>query len=243
MKITTNSLNEKNIKLAIGLVYSVILILFLYLFFSKFSYQDFTSYKFIQLNRDYLISYKENNVFLITFLFILFTIIWVILLGFGTPIGLMGGFLFGKWFGTFLVVLSLSLGSSILYCISIYFFQDLIKKIFLKKFSYLEKKFKKQELLVMIIFRIIGLVPFCIANVLPTLFNIKLKNYFFGTIIGITPSIFILTSLGSGLENIISSNSELPSFISILLSSEIYIPLSGFAFLILITFFIKKNFN
>ena len=91
--------------------------------------------------------------------------------------------------------------------------------------------------------KIVGLVPFAIAIILPTLFNVKSKYYFLGTMIGITPSIFIMTSLGSGLENIISLNSEMPSLIKIITSEEIYIPIIGFIIFFILVFFIKSKFT
>ena len=243
MKKMGASLQQKNIKLALGLIYLTIIFFVLYILFSNFEYEDFTSYKFIQVNHSNLILFKEQNFFLISFLLIVITILWVILLGFGTPIALAGGFIFGKWVGTFLVVLSLTIGSTILYILALFFFKELISKIFLKKFKYLEEKFKKQEVLVMTIFRIIGIVPFGIQNILPALFNIKIKNYFLGTLIGISPAIFIMTSLGSGLENVISTSSEMPSLIDTIKNKEIYFPIIGFACLVIFTFLIKSKFN
>ena len=242
MNLEKKFFNEKNIKLALGLVYLAIIVFFLYLLLVNFNYEDFTSYKFLQLNREYLISFKEKNLLFTSFILIFITIIWILLLGFGTPIALIGGFIFGKWLGTFLVVLGMTFGSGFLYIISLFFFKDLIKDMFSKKFNYLEKKFRNNELSIMIIFRLIGLVPFAIANILPVLFNIKFKNYFFGTMIGITPAVFIMTSLGSGFETVIGSNSEMPSFISLITTAEIYIPIFSFLLIIILGFFIKRKF-
>ena len=89
----------------------------------------------------------------------------------------------------------------------------------------------------------LGIVPFGIQNILPALFNIKIKNYFFGTLIGISPAIFVMTSLGSGLENVISASSEMPSFIETITNREIYFPIIGFACLVIFTFLIKSKFN
>ena len=166
MKVKKSLLSQKNIKVAVGLVYLIIVSLFLYVIFLKFNYEDFTNYKFIQANRDYFVSFKEKNILLISLLIIFSTIFWVIILGVGTPVALISGFIFGKWYGAFLAVVSLSFGASILYIIVNYFLKNLIKEIFFEKFKYLEKKFKKRELLVMIIFRIVGIVPFFIANIL-----------------------------------------------------------------------------
>ena len=105
--------NTKKIKLFIGLSYLLIICLFLYFFFSKFSLQEITSYDFIKENRLYFSELKKSNLFLIFFLFLILTILWVFpFLGFGSPIALMGGFIFGKWIGTFVVVLGLSIGAT-----------------------------------------------------------------------------------------------------------------------------------
>ena len=73
---------------------------------------------------------------------------------------------------------------------------------------------------IFLIYRFIGGIPFFIANILPSLFNIKIKNYFFGTLIGMIPQLFILVSLGNGLEKIINNNSAPPSFINLITSQE-----------------------
>ncbi len=67
----------KKIKLYIGLSYLVLLVVFLYLFFSHFSLQEITSYEFIKKNRSYFVELKNSNLFLITLVFLLFTILWV----------------------------------------------------------------------------------------------------------------------------------------------------------------------
>jgi len=117
---------DKNIKIYLGLAYLLIVILFLWLIFNKFSFNELTSYDFIKNNRDYLISLKESNFFLISLIFLIFTILWVLFLGFGTPIFLIGGFIFGKWLGTILVVIGLSSGATLFYVLANYFFKDLI---------------------------------------------------------------------------------------------------------------------
>ena len=89
----------------------------------------------------------------------------------------------------------------------------------------------------------IGGIPFGLANLLPVLFNVKLKNYFFGTFLGILPAVFVFASLGSGLEKIIGQNEEVANFINMLQSSEIYIPIIGFVFIILFSYLLKKKFN
>ena len=230
------------IKFLLGVVYLLITISFLWYFFTIFSLDEITSYEFIKNNRDSIISLKENNFITTTIIFFIFTIVWVLMLGFGSPIGLLAGFIYGKWIGTLIASFSLTIGSTLLYIFANLFLKILIREKFEKKFSFLTEKFKKNEFFYLLVFRFIGGIPFCLANILPTLFNVKIKNYFFGTLIGIIPSIFIITSLGSGLEKIINKNLEQPSFFDLITSQEIYAPIAGFLFLIVIIFFIKKKF-
>ncbi len=231
----------KNIKIIIGLFYLILLFIFLYFFFSKFTLEEITTYKFIQTNREYLINLKESNIILASFIFITITIIWIFLLGFGSPVVLSAGFIFGKWLGLLLAISSLSIGATLLYIFGNYFFKDIIKEKFWNKFKNLEAKFKKNEFIFFLIYRFVGGIPFQIANLLPILFKVRIENYFFGTFIGIIPQAFIITSLGSGIEKIIKNNDSVPNVFELLTSSEIYLPILGFIFLIILTFIIKKT--
>ena len=232
----------KNIKILVGLFYLILLLIFLYFFFSKFSLEEITTYKFIKMNREYLINIKENNTILLSFIFMILTVIWVFLLGIGSPVALTAGFIFGQWAGVLLTVSSLSIAATLFYIFGNYFFKDLIREKFLNKFKNLEIKFKKNEFIFFLVYRIVGGIPFPIANLLPILFNIKLKNYFFGTFLGMIPQVFVIVSLGSGIEQIIKNNDTIPSILEILLSSEIYFPILGFIFLVFISLMLKKIF-
>ena len=135
----------KKIKLFIGLSYLTLVIGFLLLIFSKFSLREITSYDFIRENRSFFFDLKNSNLILIFFIFLGLTILWVFpFLGFGSPVALMGGFILGKWIGTIVVVLGLSIGGTFLYIFGNYFFKDLIKDKFLNKYQDLEIKFKNE---------------------------------------------------------------------------------------------------
>ena len=233
----------KKIKIFIGLFYLVAICLFLYFFFSKFSLQDLTSYDFIKENRSYFFELKNSNLFLTSIIFLLLTILWVFpFLGFGSPVALIGGFIFGKWIGTLIVVLGLSIGATFLYVFGNYFLKDLIREKFLNRFKSLETKFKKSEFTFILIYRFIGGIPWQLSCLIPTLFNVRVKNFFFATLIGIIPQIFLAVSIGSGLEKIIDQNSEIPSITDIIFSADIYVPILAFFGLILTTIILRKLF-
>ncbi len=232
----------KKIKLYIGLFYFIFIALFLYYFFSKFSFHEITSYEFIKNNRNYFSELKNSNLFLLSVLFILFAIIWVFAAGFGSPLAIIAGFIFGKWLGLLFLVFGMSLGATALYVFSNYFLKDLIKEKFLARFQTLETKFKKSEFMYLLIYRFIGGIPFAISNVLPCMFNVKISNFFWATVIGMTPQLFLVVSIGSGLEKVIDQNLKMPTIKSILLNPNIFIPLISFTGLLIITIFIRRVF-
>ena len=154
----------KNIKIILGISYILIISIFLWFFFQNFSIQDFTSYELIKANRDSLEGIKNNNLILSSIIFFFGTILWVLLLGFGSPIFLVGGFIFGKWLGTFLVVFGLSTGATFLYIFANFFLKDIIKEKFSDRFYNLTDKFKRNEFIYFLIYRFVGGIPFFISS-------------------------------------------------------------------------------
>jgi len=233
---------SKKIKISVGLLYLIVVLSFLYFFLSKFSLEELTSYEFIRNNREYFFDLKQSNMFLLFLIFLLSTILWTVMAGFGSPAALLAGFIFGKWIGAITVVLGMSLGATLLYILGNYFFKDFIKKKFLDKFKNLEIKFKKSEFIYLLAYRFIGGIPFAISNVLPCIFNVKVRNFFFATLVGITPQIFLIVSIGSGLEKIIQQNLEAPKIRDLIYSPDIYMPMLAFAGLVVLTIIARKIF-
>ena len=233
---------EKKIKIFLGSAYILIVSIFLWFFFSKFSFQDFSSYELIRDNRDTLEQVKNSNIFISSILFLLGTIIWVLLLGFGSPVFLVGGFIFGKWLGTLIIVFGLSIGATFTYMFANYFLKDLIEEKFSSRFNNLTEKFKENEFTFFLIYRFIGGIPFFISNILPTIFNVKIRNFFLGSVIGMTPQLFVGASLGAGLNKILEENSEAPSLLQLLLTPDIYLPIIGIIILVLVGFLLRKKF-
>ncbi len=234
---------DKNLKIALGTIYLFILILFLYFLFSKFDVSrinDFSYYKILQGNIDQFIG---QNITLNLFLFFIFAIIWIMLLGFGTPIVLLSGILFGKWIGTFISTISISVGALFLYIVAKFFFIDLVNSLLKDKFIKYIKRFQKNEFYYFFAFRIAGGLgmPFPLQNVLPVIFNIKNSNYFFASFLGFIPHFFIWNSVGAGINNFIKISDNF-SFMNLILNKEIYFPIIIFLILILISFIVKKIF-
>ena len=233
---------SKSLKLFLGISYILILFFFLYLILSYVEVSrlnDFLYYKELQIDLEKTIG---KNLYINLLIFFFFCLVWVSLLGFGSPLLLISGILFGKWIGTFISVLSISIGALILYSIAVFFFKDLVFNLLEKKFSKYIHLFRKNEFNYFLAFRLTGGlgIPFGPQNVLPVIFNIKKSNYFFASFIGFIPMFFIWNTIGAGLNQYIKQADNF-SFISLLLNKEIYLPIIFFVIIMLISVIIKKR--
>ena len=234
---------SKNLKIFLGISYLFILIVFLYYIFGSVQLNrldDFSYYKELQLNLD---NYISSNILINLFFFFIFGIVWVMLLGFGSPILIISGILFGQWLGTVISVLSLSFGALALYSIGNFFFRDFVKLRLEKKFNKYISLFQKNELLYFFIYRFVGGlgVPFFLQNLLPILFGMKKRNYFLSSCFGFIPSFFIMNTIGAGLNVYVKQASSF-SMINLILSKEIYMPISMFVILMIVSLLVKKKF-
>ena len=234
-------LESSNFKIYLGGVYLIVLLIAVYFLFSTFDLKDLTSYEFIKENRDTILKYKDNNIFFLTIIFFIITIFLNLLLCPMLIPTLVIGFIFGKWLGTLILIFGNTLGGFLLYRLAKTFFSDLIEKKFKTKFSKFIVFFNKNETIYFMCFRFIGGggTPFPIQNILPVLFNMSAKNYIIATLLGIIPTTFVTVALGSGIEKIIEQNAKL-SFLPVIQSPEIYLPIIGFFIILVVALFIKK---
>jgi len=233
---------SKSLKLYLGISYLIVLFVFLYIIFSFLEVSrldDFSYYKELQLDLEKIIG---KNFYLNILIFFLFSIIWISLLGFGSPLLLISGILFGKWVGTLISVISISIGALVLYQIANYFFKDLIYRLLEKRFIKYINLFKKNEFYYFLAFRLSGGlgIPFGLQNVLPTIFNIKKRNYFFASFLGFIPMFFVWNTIGAGLNEYIKQAQNF-NLINLFINKEIYIPLIFFIFIIIISIIIKRR--
>ena len=235
------NLNSLNLKLILGITYLVIISFGLYFLFSVVDIKNLMSYDFIKLNKDIILKYKNENFLFLTIIFFIFSIVWILLLGFAMPLLIFSGFVFGKWWGILIVLTSTTIGATLLYMLVGLFFREAIKEKLAPKFSKLKEFFIKNDILYFMSFRFIGGggSPYAVQNVLPILFDMSVKNYVIATFVGSMPSMFVIVALGSGIEKVIDQNVEL-SVSTVLFSPEIYIPIIALFIILFIAFVIRK---
>ncbi len=234
---------SKNLKIILGISYLIILFVFLFFIFTGIEVSklnDFSYYKELQKDLNNYISANEMTNLIYFFIFAVF---WVALLGFGSPLLIVSGILFGKWIGTFISLISISLGALILYSIGNFFFRDLVKRILEQKFKKYILLFSKNEFLYFFMYRFVGGlgVPFGLQNLIPILFGMKKINYFFSSLLGFVPGFFIFNTIGAGLNSYVEK-SEKFNMLDFILSPDIYSPILMFVCLMIISLIIKKKF-
>ena len=230
-----------NLKLILGIVYITIISIGVYFLLSKIDLKDLMSYEFIRLNKNAILKYKTENFLFLSVFFFIFSTLWVFLLGFAMPLLIFSGFVFGKWWGILIVLISTTIGSTLLYILVGYFFKDMIEEKLAPKFSKLRNFFIKNDIVYFMSYRFAGGfgTPYAIQNILPVLFNMSVKNYIIATLVGSAPSMFVTVAFGSGIESIMNKNEKL-SIINVISSPEIYIPIMGFFVILFISLIIKK---
>ena len=235
------NVNSLNLKIIIGIIYLAIISICLYFLFSIVDIKDLMSYEFIKSNKDVILKYKNENFLFLTVIFFIFSVVWVLFLGFAMPLLIFSGFAFGKWWGILIVLVSTTIGATLLYILVGFFFREMIEKKLAPKFSELRRFFIKNDIIYFMSYRFVGGggTPYAIQNILPILFNMSVKNYVIATFVGSMPSMFVTVALGSGIESIIDKNETLSIF-RVINSPEIYLPIIGLFIILVIAFLIKK---
>ena len=235
------NVNSLNLKIILGIIYLAIISICLYFLFSIVDIKDLMSYEFIKSNKDVILKYKNENFLFLTVIFFIFSVVWVLFLGFAMPLLIFSGFVFGKWWGILIVLVSTTIGATLLYILVGFFFREMIEKKLAPKFSKLRRFFIKNDIIYFMSYRFAGGggTPYAIQNILPILFNMSVKNYVIATFVGNIPSMFVTVALGSGIESIIDKNETLSIF-RVISSPEIYLPIIGFFTILVIAFLIKK---
>ena len=185
-------MNSK-LKIVIGLIYLICLSSLLYYLFSKYDLKDLVDINFLKENKKIFAVFKEQNTFLVSVAFFLFSVIWVLLLGFGSIVAIAGGFIFGKWLGALLVITSCTVGATLLYILGLVFFKDFIEAKLAPRLGKFKTLFNQNETLYFALYRLSGGgLPFFMQNLLPVIFSMKVKNYYWFNLSNMSYIIIIL---------------------------------------------------
>jgi uncharacterized membrane protein YdjX (TVP38/TMEM64 family) len=148
----------------------------------------------------------------------------------GTIASLTGGFLFGLFPGVIYVVLAAGTGAVLVFLAARTGFGAALARRLDSaggKAAKLQAALKQNEWSVLFLMRLVPLVPFVIANLVPALVGTSLWRFAVSTYIGIIPGALVFTSVGSGLGKVFARG-EAPDF-GIVFTPPVLWPLLGLA--------------
>ena len=220
----------------------ITLILFITLWTIYFLNRDFFQLDTLFSNLENIQNYISlNYIFSISIFITLYGFLILCNFPMASLLSMTSGFLFGTWVGGLIAIVGGTLGAFGIFVIAKYFFSDFVKKNILNKYSFIENYFKRNDLELMFLIRIIPAVPFFAQNLILAGLGADNKKFFYTTLIGLAPWSFIFCSVGQGLEEIFVNQTDI-SF-SLIAQPEYLIPIGTIAFLVVLVIFFKKRFK
>ena len=120
----------------------------------------------------------------------------------GTILTIVGGSLFGIWYGTVISIVSATLGALCAFWAARYLFRDLVQRKFShsKRLNKIQTAVLKRPFYAVLTTRLIPISPFNLVNYLFGLTSIDWFDYTWGTFVGVIPGCFIYTWIGKSGE-------------------------------------------
>ncbi|MFC2951896.1 TVP38/TMEM64 family protein [Marinicaulis aureus] len=153
---------------------------------------------------------------------------------------IFGGYLFGLWVGTPLIVIAATIGATLIFFAAKTALGDLLSKRaggFAKR---MEEGFRKGELSYMFILRLAPIFPFWAVNIAAGLMGVSLRNFLIGTFFGIIPGSFVYASIGAAAGAAFDAGEDI-SLTGVLLKPETLTPIVGLIVLALIPILLKRK--
>ena len=208
------------------------------LFFLTGIDQYFT-FEALREHRGWLINQVQDNT-LITAL--AFMAIYIVVVAFSLPGGavltIVGGFLFGLALGTTFVIISATIGATALFLVAKTTISDALKSRMGSWLKKMEQGFQENAFNYLLAMRLIPVFPFFVVNLVPAFLGVRLKTYFFATLIGIIPGSMVYIQVGAGLSSIFDSGEDFSA--AGILTPDVILALAGLAILSLLPILYKK---
>ena len=153
---------------------------------------------------------------------------------------IFGGFLFGLWPGTPLIVLAATFGSTVIFLAAKSALGDLLSKRAGGIAKRMEEGFRNGELSYMFVLRLAPIFPFWAVNIAAGLLGVSLRNFLIGTGLGIIPGSFVYASIGAGADKVLAEGGDL-TLSGVLFKPATLIPIIGLIVLALIPVFLKRS--
>lgn len=173
---------------------------------------------------------------------LVFMAVYIVTVAFSLPgatvLTIASGFLFGSVWGTVLVIISATLGATVLFSIAKTTLGDVFRAKVRAWLPRLEAGFREHALSYLLVLRLVPIFPFFIINLVPAFLGVPLSTFILGTFIGIIPGSFVYATVGAGLGSVFEAGGTFS--LRGVLTPQIVTALVGLAVLAMIPVVYKK---
>lgn len=215
----------------------VILIVILVLLFSTGLYR-YLSFEQLKMHHQQLSQWKNNHYL---FSAISFIIIYIIAVAISLPgvtiLTLVGGFLFGLWWGTLYVLIAATIGSVIIFIAAKTAFAETLSAKAGPFLNKIEHGFQQNATSYLLFLRLVPVFPFWLINIIAGLLNVPIATFVISSFIGIIPGTFVYVSVGNSLGSLFARD-QTPN-LAIIFKPNFQLPLLALAILAIIPILYK----
>ncbi|WP_424946622.1 TVP38/TMEM64 family protein [Candidatus Spongiihabitans sp.] len=182
------------------LIIAIALIIGLMFYIGPEKYLDIA---FIKSKLDQLIAYQEAHPLLSI---LIFSAIYIAVTAASIPgalvLTLCCGAIFGFIAGTFIALVSATIGATLAFLVARYLFDDWVQAKMGERVAKIRENFRAEGALYLFSMRLVPVIPFFAINLLMGLTSIKTTAYFFASLLGMAPGSMVFVNAGTQLAKI-----------------------------------------
>ncbi|WP_375258976.1 TVP38/TMEM64 family protein [Citreimonas sp.] len=171
-----------------------------------FTPSDWLSFETLRENRQALLDFRDAHYL---WMAVIFVAIYIAIVAFSLPgasvTSVTGGFLFGLVTGSVLNVASATVGATAIFLAArAGLGETLAARIDASegRMRQIKQRLNENEVSVLFLIRLVPVVPFFVANLLPALVGVKFRNFVLTTALGIIPGTVVYTWIGVGVGEV-----------------------------------------
>ena len=207
-----------------------------------FTLEDYLTFETLRDNREALLTWRDINYRALAAAFIG---IYIVIVAFSLPgaavASMTGGFLFGLFAGTVFNVFAATIGASVIFLAARWGLGGILTARLEASEGTIRKLkdgLRENEIPVLFLLRLVPVVPFFVANLVPALVGVTFRNFLITTALGIIPGGIVYTWIGVGLGGVFDRG-ETPD-VSLLWEPFVAGPIMGLCVLAALPIVIKS---
>ncbi|MGH1425937.1 MAG: TVP38/TMEM64 family protein [Pseudooceanicola sp.] len=203
--------------------------------------RDTLSFETLRAHREALIAFRDAH-YPVTVL--VFMLAYIAIVAFSLPgataATLTGGFLFATWPGALFNVTAATIGATLIFMAARWGLGERLAarmNASQGRVGKIKEGIDANQWPMLFLIRLVPVVPFFVANLLPALVGVPLRRFVVSTFLGIIPGGVVYTSVGAGLGAVFARG-ETPN-LGIIFEPRILLPLLGLCALALLPILLK----